>query len=351
MAKDNELEDFDQTFNRFRQTGGLPFSQLLTHERVERALVTLGLEFRERVFTPVATLWTFLSQVLSADHSCRDAVARLLAWRTAQGRPPCSANTASYCTARQRLPVGLVKELVREAGRELEQKADPTWLWKGRHVKLADGTTMTMPDTPENQAVYPRRRNQANGVGFPIARVVAILSLSCAVLLDAAIGPMRGKKSGENSLFRGLQDGLEPGDVLLVDRLFGSFRDLAAMRARKVDVVVRQNASRRTDFRRGQWLGKLDHIVVWKRPKFSSKRFDRAAWEALPEQMEIRELRFRVTQPGFRPSEITLATTLLDPLEYTAEELGDLFRERWHCELDLRSLKISLKLIVIIILT
>ena len=330
MAKDNEFEDFDQTFSRFRRTDGLPFSELLSVERVEQALATLGVKFRERVFTPVATLWVFLSQVLSADHSCRDAVARLLAWRVAQGRPPCSANTASYCLARQRLPVELAKQLVRETGRELEQKAVPAWLWKGLHVKLVDGTTRTMPDTPENQAAYPRRRNQAHGVGFPIVRAVAILSLGCAALLDAAIGPMRGKKSGENSLFRGLQDCLEAKDVLLVDRLFCSFQDLATLRAQKVDVVVRQHASRRTDFRRGKWLGTLDHIVVWKRPKFSHQRFDVATWESLPEQMEVRELRFRVTQPGFRPGEITLATTFLDPLEQTAEELSELYRARWN---------------------
>lgn len=344
MAQDNDFEDFEQTVRRLQQVAGLPFSELLTPERVARALGALGLKFRERIYTPVATLWVFLSQVLSADHSCREAVARLLAWRVSQGRPRCSAETASYCDARQRLPVELVKQLVRETGRELEQEAEQAWLWKDRHVKLADGTTMTMPDTPENQAAFPRRRNQVNGVGFPIARVVAIVSLSCAALLDAAMGPMRGKKTGENTLFRGLQAVLEPGDVLLADRLFGSFQDVATLRAQRVDVVVRQHATRRTDFRRGRWLGTLDHIVVWKRPKFSNKRFDRATWESLPEEMEVRELRFRVTQAGFRPADITLATTLLDAVEYPAEEICDLYRERWHCELDLRSLKTSMQM-------
>ncbi len=246
--------------------------------------------------------------------------------------------------ARKRLPLELLKGLVREEDASWKKKADENILWKGRHVKIADGTTVTMPDTAANQAVYPRRRNQARGVGFHIVRIMIVISWVYGTVLDRAEGPMRGKKTGENTLLRDLNGALQKGDVLLLDRLLGSYQQLATCRDRGVDVVTRQHHSRTTDFRRGRWLGTLDHIVTWQRPKFDSQRFDRATWEALPETMQIRELRFHVTQPGFRPTDITIATTLLDPIAYPAADLAALYRERWHCELDLRSLKTSLQM-------
>lgn len=344
MAQDSEFENSDQINRRFQRAAELPFSTLLPAEKVERILSELKIPFRERVYSPTVTLWMFLSQVLSADHSCRDTVARLSAWRSSQGLPPCSADTTSYCEARQRLPLELIKRLVRQTACEQEAQSEPVWLWKGRHVKPSDGTTVTMPDTPANQAVYPQSRNQAPGVGFPIARVMLVLSLACGTVRDLAIGPMRGKKTGENTLLRTLGGALQKGDVLLVDRLLGSYQELATNRARGIDVVARLHHTRHVDFRRGRWLGTLDHVVVWHRPKFNRNRFDRATWETLPESMDVRELRFRVTQPGFRPAEIAIATTLLDPIAYPATDLADLYRERWHGELDLRSLKTSMQM-------
>jgi Transposase DDE domain len=344
MAQHNEFEHWDQIERHLRQADGLPFSELLQPERVARALAALGIEYRERVYTPVVTLWTFLWQVLSPDHSCRDVVGRLLAWRLAQGKSPCSTETTSYCEARQRLPVELLKTLVRDIARELQQAADAQWLWKGRPVKIVDGSAVTMPDTPANQAAYPRPRNQQHGVGFPIARVVIVLSLAVGAALDLALGPMRGKKTGETTLFRRLEQALDPGDVCVGDRLFASYHDIARLRQRGVDVVFRQHATRHTDFGRGRWLALDDHVVVWKRPQFDSQRFTRAEWETLPEEMEVRELRYLVTQPGFRPTEVTLVTTLLDPDAAPQAELCELYRQRWNAELDLRSLKTSLQM-------
>jgi hypothetical protein len=344
MSQDNEFDDLEQMRRRLQETGGLPFSELLSAEKVADALVALGVTFRHRVYTPVVTLWTFLSQVLSQDHSCRDAVGRVLAWRLSQGLGACSTKGNTYCEARQRLPLELLQKLVRDNARELEARAKEEWLWKRHHVKTVDGTTVTMPDTRANQAAYPRRRNQKRGVGFPIARVLTILSLTYGTVLDAAMGPMRGKKTGETTLFRSLQSTLQKGDVLLGDRLFSSYQDIATLRSQGVEVVARQHATRKTDFRRGRWLAMSDHVVLWRRPKFSSARFDRAEWEALPEQMEVRELRFQVQQAGFRPREIIVVTTLLDPVAYPKEDLCQLYRERWQCELDLRSIKTSLRM-------
>ena len=344
MADRNDSDNWKKIFRELQKTQGLPFSALLPAEKVDRLLAGVNVEFRDRIYTPAVTLWMFLSQVLSADHSCRDTVARLLAWRVAGGLPACSAKTGSYCDARQRLPLELLQGLVREEGRELEQQADKNILWKGRHVKIADGTTATMPDTATNQAVYPRRRNQAQGVGFPIVRIMFVISWVYGTVLDVAEAPMRGKKTGENTLLLSLGGVLQKEDVLLLDRLLGSYQQIATCREQGVDVVARQHHSRKTDFRRGRWLGTLDHIVIWHRPKFDSQRFDRATWEALPETMEIRELRFHVTQPGFRPADLTIATTLQNAIAYPAADLAALYRERWHCELDLRSLKTALQM-------
>jgi hypothetical protein len=344
MAQHSEFEDFDQIVRRLGQARELPFSDLLKPERVARVLASLGMTCRERVYTPLATLWMFLSQALSADHSCQEAVARLLAWRVARGKSRCSTETTSYCEARQRLPAELIPQLARGVGSDLQQQADERWLWKGRSVKIVDGSTATMPDTPANQAAFPQNSEQQPGVGFPIARIVVVFSLATAAVLDAAIAATVGKKTGENTLFRGLLTAFQAGDVLLGDRLFASFRELALCLRGEVDVVARQHATRRTDFRRGQWLGLLDHVVTWRRPPFDPHRFTRAEWEALPQELQVRELRYRVTQPGFRAAEVTLVTTLLDPLAYPAAEIAALYRERWHCELDLRSLKSSLQM-------
>src|SRR5262245_14335310 len=168
MAQHNESESFDQHYQRLAHAEGLPFSDLLTPARVARATAEVEIKFRGRVYTPTTVLWTFLSQVLSKDHSCLDAVARLLAWRVSKGLPGCSTNTASYCVARQQLPVEVIQQLVRQGAADHEARADPDWLWHRLHVKIVDGTTATMPDTPENQAQYPQSRNQPEGVGFPI---------------------------------------------------------------------------------------------------------------------------------------------------------------------------------------
>ena len=344
MAKFGDAADLGKIIQEFQVDKGLPFSNLLKPERLDAVFEKFEIKFRDRVFNPKVTLWTFLSQVLSADHSCRDAVTRVLAWRAQSGMPACSARTSGYCGARMRLPLEAVEHLVRETGRHIEANVQNEWRWNARSVKLVDGTTVTMPDTDENQAAYPQRGIQKPGVGFPIARVVTVISLATGAVLDAAIAPMRGKQTGETTLFRRMEGVLDPGDMVLADRIFAGYRDIAACRDRNVDVVARQHASRNTDFRQGRSLGPEDHIVWWKRPRFDSSRFDREEWESLPTEMEVRELRFEVTQPGFRTREIVVITTLLDVEKYPREKIAELYRARWNCELDLRSIKSSMQM-------
>jgi hypothetical protein len=328
---------------QFLQDGDLPFTNVLTQEVLTQALADIT-GWLDRIFSPLVTLWVFLGQVLSADHSCRAAVARLIAHRLAQGQSPCSAETGAYCQARQRLPESFFAEVARQTGQALEANVDPQWLWKGRHVYLFDGTTVTMPDTPANQEAYPQVYNQQAGVGFPIARVGAIISLACGAILNLGVCRYAGKGQGEVSLLRTLWDLLRPGDILLTDRLQANWLNILLLQQRGVDFVSRLNkANRRPDFRRGQRLGPQDHLVRWRKPT-SIRSLDRQAYQALPESITIRETRIPVTQPGFRTKSIVVVTTLLAPQQATKEDLGNLYRARWNNELDLRSIKSTMQM-------
>jgi len=328
---------------QFLQDGDLPFTDVLTQEVIAQALTTIH-GWLDRTFSPLVTLWVFLGQVLSADHSCRAAVARLIAHRLSRGQRPCSAQTGAYCQARQRLPETFFSTVACSVGRALDAKAEQRWLWKGRRVYLFDGTTVTMPDTPENQQDYPQVYNQKPGLGFPIARIGAITSLWCGAIVNLGFCRYAGKGQGEVSLLRRLWDVLVPGDVLLADSLISNFTNIVRLQSRGVELVSRLNKAHRTaDFRRGQRLGDDDHITRWNKPT-SIRSLDWQTYKALPEYIMIRETRVRVRQPGFRTRSIVVVTTLLDPAQVTKEDLATLYRARWHNELDLRSLKSAMQM-------
>ena len=332
---------------QFLQDGDLPFSNLLSEEIVQKALTAVSFVWNDRIYTPIVTLWVFLGQVMSADHSCRAAVARLVAHRISHGQSPCSSQTGAYCQARKRLPEKFFSIVARMTGRKLEDQVQGNWLWKGRHVYMFDGTTVSMPDTPKNQAAYPQVYNQKPGLGFPIARVCTIISLSCGAVLDLGICRYAGKGQGELSLLRKLWDILSPGDILLTDALMSTWHEMLMLKKRGVDSVSRLNkATRRADFRRGKRLGKDDHIVRWQKPS-SIRHIDWPTYKKLPDYLEIRETRIRVVQPGFRTKEIIVVTTLLDPDAVTKGDLARLYRSRWSQELDIRDFKISLQMDVL----
>src|SRR5436190_7088312 len=251
---------------QFLQDGDLPFTTVLTEEVIAQALTALN-GWLDRIFSPLVTLWVFLGQVLRADHSCRAAVARLIAHRLAQGQSPCSAETGAYCQARKRLPESFFADVARQTGRALEAAVDPQWLWKGRHVYLFDGTTVTMPDTRENQHAYPQVYNQKPGLGFPIARLGALISLACGAVVNLGFCQYAGKGQGEVSLLRRLWDSLRPGDILLTDALLANWANLVMLKERGLEFVGRLNkAHRKADFRRGKRLGREDHVVRWRKP-------------------------------------------------------------------------------------
>jgi len=326
-----------------RRHGDLYFAALLSQDRIHKAFGTARAAWQGWIYTPAVTVWVFLSQCLSPDHSCRDAVARLVAWRVAEGLRPCSAQTGAYCTARNDLPEEALHELVRDSGKQVENESPEAWLWHGRRVRVVDGSTVTMPDTPENQAAYPQQKNQKLGCGFPIARILVIFSLSVGTVLEAVIGKYQGKQTGENSLFRSVHDVLAEGDIILADRYFSGWSDLALPRQRGIDLVIRKHQARRTDFRTGERLGKDDHLVVWSKPQ-RPKWMSAEQYASLPGELTLREVRIRVEQKGFRTKSLVVVTTLLDAQQYPRDEIALLYRRRWQAELHLRSLKTVLEM-------
>ena len=334
----------DSVRDQLGRDPGLPFLKLLSRPLVEASCRRCNHFWRQRVYTPWITLGLFLSQILSDDHSCDDAVDRFQKYRYDQGLPCVSPETTSYCQARQRLPEELSWDLVRRIGESIQGSAKLSWLFHGRAVKIVDGSTVTMPDTPKNQAAYPQLKTQAPGLGFPIARILVVFSLAVGTVLEAAIGPYQGKQTSELALLRTVIGQFQAGDIVLADRFFGSYWVIAALQARGVDVVVRLHQARKADFRRGRRLGREDHLVTWTKPAHVPDWMGRDEYRAMPARIKVRELRVRVKDVSKRVRDLVIVTTLVDAKIYKAAELGGLFRQRWHAELDLRSLKTEMRM-------
>ena len=339
-------EQFGFLKRQFLQEGKLPFASVLSEETITPALNAIEFAWKDRIYTPLVTLWVFLSQVLSADHSCRAAVAKLIAHRMAQGLGSCSARTGAYCQARTRLPEEFFAMVTQLVGQALDARVNKGWLWKGLRVLMFDGSTISMPDTAANQAEYPQTWKSKPGAGFPIARMGVLASLSCGAVLNMSLCPYAGKGAGEVSLLRRLWNILQKGDVLLADSLMCNWRNLHELKERGIAVVTRINKALRTaDFRRGTRLSKEDHLVRW--PKPAMRDVSWAVQRAMPMFITVREVRFSVKQAGFRTREVVVVTTLLDPKKYSKDDLAELYRARWNQELDLRSIKTTMQMDVV----
>ena len=328
---------------QFLQDGDLPFSDVLTADVVSQALAAIGACWNDSIYTPLVTLWVFLGQVLSADPCCRAAVARLIAHRVSQGLRPCSSETGAYCQARKRLPELFFSIVAFLVGRKLDESVNSQWLWKGRRVYLFDGSTVSMPDTPANRKEYPLTYNQRPGTAFPVARIGAIISLACGAIVNLGICRYAGKGQSELGLLRKLWDVFRRGDVLVADRLMCAWTEMVMLQQRGVDGIFRLTSHRTADFRRGERLGKDDHIVKWMKPR-KPRSIDRRTYDALPEFLLVRECRIRIARPGFRVRCLVIATTLLNADEYTKDDLAFAYRARWNEELDLRSIKITMQM-------
>lgn len=338
--------DFSVIADSFLHDPGLPFASVLDAAMIQRVFREEEALFgQEDIFSTQLVLWAFLAQTLRDGKgvACTAAVADIATYLLQAGQRLPSGDTGDYCRARAKLKLTALQRLVREVSGQLEDRADAAWLWKGRHAKLVDGFTFTMPDTPENQAAFPQPHVQRPGVGFPLARACVVLSLATAAVCDLAVGPYEGKQTGETALLRQLLVTFQPNDVVVFDRYFCSFMMLALLSQRGIHVCARLHHCRRSDFRRGQKLGPGDHLITWTRPQ-------RPTWMTpeqyaqIPETLTLREVQFHVAVPGYRVETLTVVTTLTDPKTYSRQDIADLYGFRWNAELDIRSIKQTLHL-------
>jgi len=189
--------------------------------------------------------------------------------------------------------------------------------------------------------LFHSRHAKREGLGFPLARTVVLLSLATAMVQGMAIGPYAGKETGELALLRQLLVRFEPGDVLVADRYYCSYFMIALLLELDIDFVARLHHARDADLEHGQRLGRGDHLVTWTRPD-RPEWMDEETYQRMPATLQVRALEVHINQAGFRVEEFIVITTLTDAREYTKDDMAELYHQRWLVELDIRALKITL---------
>jgi DDE family transposase len=328
---------------RFARDQGLPFADSLSELSIRDVLNEHGVNYRDRLFSPVTTIWGFLSQVLSEDHSCRDTVSRIVAHRAAAGLAPCSPNTASYCNARSRLPTDVLRTLAKRTARQLQTSLPDEWKWNGRSVFIADGSHVSMPDTQENQARFPQPKVQRPGIGFPLARLAVLLSLASGACHDLAIAAYTGKGTGETTLLRQLYEALSPGDVVVADALFDNYFVACELRQRGIELVTRVQAERvgsRTVESRPD-----GDIIAWQRPN-KPHGMKGEQYRRYPRSLTMRQVSVDARGKDNRAKQFKVVTTILDA-SIDGGQIGTLYERRWSGEVDIRSIKSTMKMDVL----
>jgi hypothetical protein len=308
-----------------------------------------GVMSRRRIFSKENTFWAFFSQVLDADGGCKEVIRKLQSYASIKGVKVPSSSTASYCTARKKLDEQMLSGIFDHTAAQLN-KMPKDGLLNNRRVIVVDGTGVSMPDTPENQKAWPQWSSQKPGCGFPTARLCACFSLESGALLSYAIG---NKKSHELLMFRKQWKVFKQGDIFLGDKGFCSYFDIASLKEQGVDSVV--TLARRAPVRPSgslKELGPNDLLITWERPLYTTKlSYSKEEWEALPQELVLRQVKVRVKYRGFRTQWFHIVTTLLDASRYPAEELAELYFKRWDVELFFRDIKITMGLDVLRCLT
>lgn len=302
---------------------------------------TSGAFSRRRVFSKENTFWAFFSQVLDADGGCQEAVRKVQAVSASRALPKPSTSTSAYCQARSKLSTATLETLLSHTANSLQQRRGDQ-CWNGHRVVVVDGTGLSMPDTPANQAQWPQPANQKPGCGFPQARVCACFCLHTGALLSHRVG---SRKNHELPLLRQQWETFKPGDIFLGDKGFCSFYDVWQFQQRQVDSVI--TLARRTPVEAAaavQVLGPDDLLIQWPRPSWHKNLgYSKTQWQAmLPEYLSLRQIKVTVAEPGFRTQSFYLVTTLTDPVRYPANELADLYYQRWDVELFFRDIKTTL---------
>jgi putative transposase len=295
----------------------LPFGDVLSANHIRDLFVEMDNLFgygADDLWNTGLTLWAFVGQVLQdgKQRSCNAAVTHATRYMIEHGMTPPSPDSGEYCRARLKLDHHVLRRLVGHIANEMAQAIPSHWCWQGKHVKLVDGFTFSMPDTDENQLAFPQPKTQKKGVGFPIARACAVLSLANACIHDVAIGPYIGKETGETALLRQVLDCFTPGDIMLADRYFCSYFMLAILKSRGIDGCMRLHQLRKIDPSKVKWLGPNDYIDTWYRPQ-RAKWMSPSLYDSLPET-------------------------------YPTNQIGSLYHYRWCAELDIFSIKQMLNL-------
>ena len=311
----------------FFQQNTLPFYSLLPTSLLKQIAATGSC--RDTVFTPLVTLKAFIFQVLSDDGSCKNSLASIVTERLVKKLSANSSNTGPYCKARQRLRLDILQKAVRVIGKQLADQAENSWLWHGFNVLMVDGTTVLMPDTSDNQKAFPQQSNQKPGLGFPIARLVVLISLTVGTVLDYKMGTYQGKGTGESSLFSTLIASLSKGQLLLADRYYCTYAIVALLSQKGVPVVFRNNANKKARFQNA----KKDHLIEWRKPPRTPVWLSKETYASLPDKLTIRE---------FAVDGTVYVTTLFDDKLYPKTELARLYKLRWTIELDIRSIKTNM---------
>src|SRR4030042_4151890 len=294
---------------------------------------------RQRLFFPIRTFWLFLSQVISGNISCSETVQKALAWLYFHQGEKASENIAAYWKARGRIKGRLLEKIAIDLGERIEAEIEHKELWMGRHVKIVDGTGISMPDTGPNQKRFPQSKKQKKGCGFPLMRLVVIFSLATGSILQAASCALA---MHERTLFRRLWKWLEHGDIILADRGFCGYADFWFLLQKGVDSVMRNNPRRSKGVRIYKRLSSDDYLIVWKKTKVCPKWLSLSNWLAMDDEFTVRQITFSVDIKGFRTEQITIVTTILDYKAFPKEFFVYLYRKRWHAELFLRDIKITM---------
>ncbi len=324
----------------------------LDPDSIRSACNEAGHRWRHCLLNPVAIVHWFVIQVLLGNTSL-EHVARLSGGLF---------TGVAYCLARAHLPLAVFQIVLQRVVQALIPDTQAEGLWRGHRTFLVDGSAFSMPDTPELQIQFGQPGAQTPGCGFPVAKILALFHAGTGVLLKVMVTPLR---SHEMASVREIHPALESGDVLVGDRGFCSFAHLAILVQGGIHAVFRMHQRQIVDFTpnrphalpgakkaakglpRSRWLrglGVLDQVVEWFKPEGRPEWMTAEEYEALPETLTVRELRYEVGRPGFRTRTVTLVTTLLDAEVYPLEALAKLYGARWGVELNLRHLKTTMKM-------
>jgi hypothetical protein len=325
--RQKSLSQLSEYFGRFIPSSLLQASKTKAHSR-------------RRVFCKSNTFWGYFSQVLSADGGCKEVVLKMQSYASMNGLKLPSSSTSAYCQARKKLNQPELMKILKHTAKRLTFMPEQGYL-NGRRVIVVDGTGVSMPDTPENQKEWPQLRHQKEGCGFPTARICAFFSMATGGLLSFEVG---NKKSAELPLFRKQWDTFEANDIFLGDKGFCSYYDLATLKDIGVDSVVTLACRKAIKASEAlEVLGENDLIISWKKPYWRpDAAYSRKQWESLPSFIRLRQIHVTVNVPGYRTESFHLITTLTDAEEYPAEDLADLYLQRWNVELFFRHIKTTM---------